>query len=264
MKNLLRFMPVLFLVLFMFVSTKLFADGQASPTTLILLMGVMLLLVTLGRPKNKGAKPASNLEQKVRGEFAKDAFSDNPQLEAKFQAAMKDYNGNMPKAALTKLTKLAPLCTTDPEIYAVALATATCHLTLGKPALAVREYTRALSLHATTDVAVELGSCYQRQGNLEKARSFYEFALDLDENNLEARSILATTYVADGDYETALEQAQLILEKDEKNASALATAAICYGLTGETLMYKSYTDKAVENGYSKKKIEETVAALKKR
>ena len=81
---------------------------------------------------------------------------------------------------------------------------------------------------------------------------------------MEARAILATTYVADGDYYTALEQAQMVLEKNDKHASALATAAISCGLTGDPVMCKHYTTQAVENGYSKKKIEDTIAALKKR
>ena len=64
-----------------------------------------------------------------------------------------------------------------------------------------------------------------------------------------------------GDYDTALEQAQMVLEKNEKHPSALATAAICCGLTGDPVMCKYYTTQAVENGYNKKKIEETIAAL---
>ena len=58
-----------------------------------------------------------------------------------------------------KLTKLAPQCTGDPERYAVAMATAQCHLILGKPLPAIREYTLALSLHPSAEVAMELCCC---------------------------------------------------------------------------------------------------------
>ena len=111
---------------------------------------------------------------------------------------------------------------------------------------------------------MDLGSCHQRLGNLDKARDSYEFALDLDEDNLEALSRIATTYVADHEWETALEYANRVIDKDESNSSALATAAICYGLLDNPVMTKYYTEQAVENGYNRKKIEETIATLKKR
>lgn len=264
MKKFAFLFPVLIFLLFMTLGNRVLATGTVSPSTLVIIMAVGLGIMVFLKPKTKSAKPSSDIEQKARGEFAKDAFADKPQLEAKFQAAIQDYNSNMPKAALAKLTKLAPLCTEEKEIYAVSMATGQVQMVLGKPIPAIREYTRALGLYPTVQGAIDLGSCHQRMGNLDKARDSYEFALDLDPENLEARAILATTYVADGDYETALEQAQMILDKNENHASALATAAICSGLTNDPVMCKHYTAKAVENGYSKKKIEETIAALKKR
>lgn len=263
MKKLLVFVPVLLFLLFTIVGSRLFASGAISQGMLLVLPFIALAIAFLSRPKTN-AKPASDLEKKVRGEFALDAFKDDPKLEAKFLAAIKDYNGNMPKAALNKLTKLAPLCTGNKEIYAVALATAQCQLVNGKPLLAIREYTRALNIHPSADVAMELGSCHQRLGNLDKARDSYEFALELDENNLEARSRIATTYVADHDFTMALKYANQIIDEDETHSSALATAAICHGILHDPVMCDYYTKQAVEHGYSKKKIEETIATLKKR
>ena len=203
------------------------------------------------KPKAKVNKPATDIEVKARGEFAKDAFADKPQLEAKFKAAIKDYNSNMPKAAMAKLTKLANLCTGDKEIYAVAMATAQCHLVIGKPLPAIREYTRALGLHPTADGALELGSCHQRLGNLDKARDSYEFAQDLDENNLEARSRIATTYVADHDFRTALDHANMVLDKDEHHASALATAlAVCWIRSTSSAIFSRIS---VNKSYSREK-----------
>lgn len=264
MKFLLMFVPVLIFLLFMRLGTGVLASGSVNPLLLIGISAVTMFVLVALRPKNKGSRTVSDLEKKARGDFAGDAFANEPQLEAKFLAAIKDYNGNMPKAALNKLTKLAPLCTGDKEIYAVAIATAQCHLIVGKPLPAIREYTKALTIHPTAEVAMELGSCHQRLGNLDKARDTYEFALDLDEDNLEALSRIATTYVADHEWETALEYANRVIDKDESNSSALATAAICYGLLDNPVMTKYYTEQAVENGYNRKKIEETIATLKKR
>lgn len=264
MKFLMMLVPVLLLLFFMRISSGVLASGSVNPLVLIAVPAVSLLLLLAVRPKNKGAKPASDLEKKARGEFAKDAFANDPKLEAKFLAAIKDYNSNMPKAALNKLSKLAPLCTGDKEIYAVALATAQCLLVNGKPLPAIREYTRALNIHPTAEVAMELGSCHQRLGNLDKARDSYEFAIELDEGNLEARSRIATTYVADHDFTMALKYANQVIDEDETNSSALATAAICHGLLHDPVMRDYYTKQAEENGYSRKKIEETIATLKKR
>lgn len=257
-------LPIVLVVLFSMYGTRLVASGTISPMTMILVGFVPLVVLFLVRPKAAAPKPVSDIEKKIRGEFAKDAFADKPDLAVKFQAVLKDYSSNMPKAALSKLQKLAPQCSTDEETYAVAVATAMIHTTLGKPKDAIREYVRALNLHPTSETAHALGSSYQRIGELDKAIDTYQYAIDLDSGNLEALSALATAYVADGSYRKGLNQAMLVLEKNETNASALATAAICYGLLDDPVMHKRYTELAVENGYKKDKIIQTVDALKKR
>lgn len=264
MKKFAFFVPVLIFLLFTTVGMRIFASGTVSPSVLLIMLPVALLMLMLVKPKSKGSKPASNLEQKARGEFARDAFANNPKLEALFLSAVKDYNSNMPKAALSKLTKLAQQCTEAKDIYAVSMATAQCHLVVGKPLPAIREYTRALNLYASPEVALELGSCHQRLGNLDKARDSYEFALDLDPDCLEAYSRIATTYVADHQFQTALDYANKVLDKDEHHASSLATAAICHGLLDNPVMSQYYTQQAVDHGYSQKKIEETISTLKRR
>ena len=264
MKKFAFVIPVLIFLGFMFVTNNLVASGNFNPMVMVGIFGGAMILMALIRPKNKQkAKPVTEIEAKVRGDFARTAFADNQQLNAKFQAALKDYSGNMPKAALSKLQKLAPLCTNDQDKYAVAVATAQIQLSLGKAVEAVRQYTTALVIHPTAELALEQGSCYQRLGELSKARSAYTYALDLDESNLEAHSAIATTYVADREYEEALGVALKVLEKNDKHASALATTAICYGLLNDPILSKRYTDLAEEQGYSRKKITDTINALKK-
>lgn len=264
MKKIGFILPVLLFVLFSVFGTRMFASGAVSPITLVIAMVVILGLSMVFRPKTKAPKPVSEVENMVRGDFAKDAFLNDPQKNAKFQAALKDYSGNMPKAAYAKLTKLAPLCQTDEETYAVAIATATVQIRLQKYPDAIRQFNKALLIHPTPEHAMTQGSCFQRLGELKKARDAYQYALDLDPSNLEARSSIATTYVADEDYEAALEEAMAVLDQNPKHASALATTAICYGLLGETGLSKNYTQMAANNGYSEKKINDTISALKKR
>lgn len=262
-KNGLFFIPILIFLAITLLGNKLFLSGNVSPTTLIIAAVVIFALLMLVRPKKPTAKPMDDVFEQVMGDYAADAFADDTQLSGKFQSALNDYSSNCPKAAISKLTKLAPQCRNDQETYAVAMATALCHISLQNYEEAIREYNRAIVLHPSSSLAVTIGSCNQRLGELKKAKDSYEFALELDPTNVEARSNLATAYVASRNYDAALKHAQLALELDEKHASSLATSAICYGLKDDALMYKHYTDLAVENGYSKEKIEKTVSALKK-
>ncbi|MBQ2927527.1 MAG: tetratricopeptide repeat protein [Oscillospiraceae bacterium] len=256
--------PVILFLLFSMAGTRLFASGSLNPTMLLGAMAIFFVVMLLLRPKNNKPKPVSDVEKLVRGDFAKDAFADDPKRSAKFQAIVRDYSNNCPKAALSKLEKFAPTCTAPEERYAVAMISAQCYISVGKFKPAIQEYTRALGLHPSSETAVSLGSCQQRMGQLTKAIDSYEFALDLDEKNLDARCKLATALVADGNYHAALDQASLALEQDPKLSSALATCAICYGMLDDAIMRKHYTRLAVENGYDEKKINDTVAALKKR
>ena len=239
-------------------------SGKINPLAMIAIGAALFVGMYLLRPKGSGPKPMTEIEQKIRGEFAKDAFADDPALGEKYQAALKDYCNNMPKAALNKLQKLSNKVTGPKEIYAVAMATAMIHTTLNKHKDAIREYIVALNQHQDADLVLSLGSCYQRVGELEKALDSYDFALELDPNLTEARTKLATALVADGRYRMGLNQAEIVLEKEKNNASALATAAICSAMLGDPLMYQRYMELAVENGYSKDKITQTVDALKKR
>lgn len=264
MKKLGFLIPILLFLGFSMILPNLLSGSSANRTTLLLIMAVIFFLGFMAKPKNKAHKAVSDVEQQVRGDFAKDAFADDPQLAARFQSALNDYSQNMPKSATAKLNKLADQCRNDQETYAVAMATALCVVQQQNFKEAIRQYNKAIVLHPTPELAIILGSTYQRLGELKKARDSYSFALDLDPTNLDARSNIATTYVADGDYDAALDQAKLVLEQHENHASALATAAICHGLLQDDVMSRQYTRLAVENGYSEKKINETIAALKKR
>ena len=260
----LRFLFPIILILGFTTLTPKLLSGNMNKGTLLIILAVFLFIAFSARPRKKAAQPAGDLEEMLLGDYAKDAFAGDVKLQSQFRVALKNYSDNLPKAALNKLQKLAPECTTDQQTYAVSMATATVLCSLGKHREAIRHYNKALVLHPTVDVAMTLGSCYQRQGELRKARDTYEFALDLDDSFLNARSSIATTYVADGDYDTALEHALLVLEKDENHASALATAAICYALLKDPIASKGYQQRAVDNGYSEKKITETISALKRR
>lgn len=256
--------PILIVGLFAIFSNRLMASGGFNPRVMIVIAVVAFGLAMLIRPKNKAGKMAPDAALTVLGDLAQDAFVDDAQLAAKFQSAVSDYIASMPKSAINKLEKLQPLCKTDADTYAVSVALGLTKTSVGDFEAAIKLYNKAVILHPTTELAATIGSCQQRIGELDAARDSYEFALDLDPSNIEARSSLATAYVADGMFEEAIEVARLALEQDENHASCLATCAICYGVLDDALLYKSYKDKAVANYYKEEKITSTVTALKKK
>lgn len=263
MKKMGFLIPILMFIVFATMSTKMMAGG-VKPTTMILVAAAMMVLLFLTKPKKGATKTADAVKAEFLSDFGLDAFADDEKLAAQFNTALDNYGKNMPKAAIAKLEKLTPLCTGEKERYAVAMASAKVYFSLQKYKDSIREYNKALVIHPTASLSSTIGDCYQRQGQLDKAREAYEFATELDPKNVDAWSRLATVYVAEGDYEEGLDQAIQALDLDPSNASCLATAAICYGLMDNNLMHKHYTKLAVENGYSESKITETVKALKKR
>ena len=256
--------PIGMFLLLSMLGTRLLASGTVDMTTFGIIAIVLVLVLIFSRSKKTPTKSADAVKDDLLDGYAVNAFAVNEELGRKFDAILNDIGKNMPKAALAKLEKLAPQCTSEKEKYAVALVTAKLQFRLQKFNNAILAYTQALVLRPSGELSVAVGDCHQRLGNLDEARDSYEFAIDLDPKNTDARSRLATTYVADWDYETALEYAEQVLDLEENNASALATAAICHGMLGDTLMRSHYTKRAVENGYSEKKITETIDTLKKR
>lgn len=265
MKKLVAFLiPIVMFLLMTLLGNRLVAGGKLGPSSIGILAIFFIVLLLVFKRKNNSTKSTEAVAAEFLDDYATDAFAGDEALKAKFYAALTDFGKNMPKSALNKLEKLEPLCTEKKDKYALALALAKTNFQLQKFPRAIREYNKAVVIHPTCAVASTIGDCYQRLGELKKAQDSYEFAIDLDPKNPDPCSRLATTYVADWDYETALDYAEHALTLDENYASALATAAICHGMLGNDLLRKSYTDKAVANGYSEKKITGTIEALKSR
>lgn len=255
--------PLLMLVCLMSVVPTILSSGF-NPTTIMLIGFIAVLGVLVFRPSKKPTRSAEEVAGEFLMGFGADAFSGDDALRNKYYSALEDFGRNMPKAAIAKLEKLAPLCTGDKEKYAVAMASAKVYFQLQKYTDTIREYNKALVLHPSCELSTRIGECYHRQGNMEKAIEAYEFATELDPQSADAWSRLATAYVAEWDWDSALEYANQALQIDSTWASALATCAISYGVRDDVLLHSHYTRLAVENGFSEEKIKETVKTLKKR
>lgn len=263
MKKLGFLVPILFVLMFTLITPRIL-NSQLNPGTMAMLAAGLFVLMMVFKPKKASTKTAQAVAEDLLDDFCSNAFADDEALDKKFQSLLHDIGANMPKSAVNKAGKLEVLCETDAQKYAVAVVCAQAWRNQQKYKEAVREYNKAIVLHPTAGLAANIGDCQQRLGNLSKAKDSYEFACELEPKNPKYLSSLATVHVADGDYETALDIAMDALELDETLSQALATAAICYGLLNDPVMHKQYTQLAVSNGYSEKKIQETVKALKER
>lgn len=255
--------PILVILSSSLLVPELLASGTNASTLIMISVGMIAVMFLL-RPKKGPSKSAQQVLDDVMDEFSQDAFSGNEALEQKFLSAVKDIGNNLPKSAVSKLQKMAPLCTTDQQKYTVAKASAVVYRLTQDWKNAIREYNKAIILHPTDYLAYNIGECNQRLGNLDKARDSYEFAIELNPNNAQYPSSLGTICVAEGDYDAAIDYAQAALSIDDRFSQALATMSICYGLLNNAQLHKHYLDLAIGAGYKHEKIESTITALKKR
>ena len=264
MKKIFSMIIPIFVILVGTIIVPRVVAGTVNSSTLIVISMGMIAFLFLFRPKKGATKSTQQVMEDVFDEYCQDAFSGSEDLEKKFMAAIQDVSQNLPKAAISKLQKLAPQCSSDQQKYAVAKASALVYRLTQDWKNAIREYNKALILNPTDILAYNIGECNQRIGNLDKARDSYEFAMELDPNNPQYPSSLGTVCVGEGNYDSAIDYALDALDLDERFSQALATLAICYGVQRNTDMYDKYSRLAVENGYSSEKIETTVKTLRKR
>lgn len=255
--------PILAILMITQVLPRMLSSG-VSPQKMIMLSGVILAVLFLVRPKKSATKTPEAVAEEVMDDFSANAFAADEALKVKFLSALKDIGGNMPKSAVSKLTKLAPQCSAKEDQYAVAMATALAYRKQNDLKNAIREYNKAVVIHPTAKLAYTIGDCHQRLGYLDKAKDSYEFAMELEPENPQYPSMIATACVGEGKYYAAMEYAQDALDLDPAFPQALATMAICAGLRDDSEAHDHYLKLATESGYSESKILDTIKALKKR
>ncbi len=225
---------------------------------ILILAGLVLALV---RPKRRKVSNKKALYQKAYGEYVQNAFCDDPKLEKKLFDAIDDYNQNKPAAAVAKLSKLRKECQRTADIYAVTVFTALCCDDMKAYEEAVRHYQAALQIRPSSSLTSNMGLCFQRLGDKEKAMTAYERAVQLDSNNANAYNNISVLYFREGDYKSALEYAEAALDANPQMPQALSAAAICCALLGYQEEYENYYRRAVTTGYDGKKIKEAIRAL---
>lgn len=256
-------LPLLLIFSFTVLMPKVLSSGM-SPMTMLLISFGLIMLMMLFRPKHSDSKTAGTVAAEIMDDYCADAFAGDDTHKDKFYSALGDIGGNMPKSAVGKLEKLSQECTGKKEQYAIAMATAAAYRRQNNLRNAIREYNKALVINPTGNLAYTIGDAYQRNGDLDKARDSYDFAMELEPENPKYPSALGTALVGDGRFSEAIGYAEDALELDPAFSQALATMAICNGILGDTDNYDHYLKLAMDNGYKEDKITETIKILKKR
>lgn len=199
--------------------------------------------------------------QKAYSDFIQNPFSEDPKLERKFYNAVHDYNQNKPSSALSKLEKLRKECQRSGDLYSVTVFTALVLDDMGHFSKAVAQYNAALHIRQNSTLYSNMGLCYQRMGDFEKAEIAYLNAVKLNSKNAYAWNNLSALYFRRGEYADALDYAEQAIEADAKLPQALSTAAICCALLEEMDDYERYYRMAVSCGYDGAKIKNAIRSL---
>lgn len=199
--------------------------------------------------------------RKAYAEFVEDAFSTDSKLEHKFFDAVHDYNRNRLSRALKKLENLRQECTNSADIRAISVFTALCLDDMRLYDKAMEQYRYALNIRPNSTLYSNIGLCHIRLGQFSEAEVAFRNAIAMDERNPYPLNNLSAMFFRQGDYTQALDYALQAIQIDANMPHALSTAAICYGLLGDTEQYELYYRRAVTAGCDGKTIKSTVAKL---
>lgn len=195
-------------------------------------------------------------------ELIGNAFSDEPKLEKRLYAAIHDFNQRQYRSALKKLSALRKECHRAANYYTVAAFTALCYDDLGQYREAIEQYSYALQIRENTTLASNLGICYERTGNKTSAIEAYERAIRADGKNPYPYNNLAQFYIRELEFEKALSYAQTAVELNNRMVQALKAMAICYAMLGNYEQYEKHFRQAVACGANAKNLKAYIENLK--
>ncbi len=240
-----------------------FLDPNPEPRDLVkiglVLVGLVLSLIKIGTPRTVSNK--KTLFEKSYPEFIQNVFSEDKKLERKFFDAVYDYNRGKPALALNKLGKLRRQCQRTADLYAVTVFTALSLDDMRLYTNAAAMYQNALQMRPNTTLASNMGLCFERSGNPEKAMEAYSKAIDLNPNNEFALNNMGSLFFKEGDYESALDYAEAAIDANPRMPQALSLASMCCALLKDTAGYENYYRKAVSAGYDGRKIKQMLHSM---
>ena len=249
---------VMGLLVYEFITTKK-VESDSVFKALVILAGAAL---TLGKIYTKNhIKRNPDVYRNVYKDLIGDAFSDGSKQSRTFFRALDFYNEDAYSKALEILGAIPAQNLPWKEKFALSVFTALCYDDMRQYARAAEEYEKAWNIRENSTVASNLGLCYQRLGQDEKAIAAYENAISMDPDNAYPYNNLAQLYIRQEEYEQALEYAVKASELHSAFYQAYSAQAVCHAMLGNRELYEKALRRAVANGSDRESIEEYVRSL---
>lgn len=228
--------------------------------------GVMMLLIALGifRSSRSADRKALQKKQQYRETYSAyigSVFPEDPKSEQLFFQAVDAYALQNYAGAWKRLKKLAPLCKTNEETYAVTVFSGFCLHNLEKYEPALEQYRQALQFGNDSTIASNMGVCYEKLGLNEFSMRYYRMAIIMDPDNPLPHNNLAQQYVRSGDYAQGMVYASHALAVKPDMLPALTAMAICSHKLGRTEDYEHYREKAIAHGANGDKLTAYIQSL---
>lgn len=195
--------------------------------TLLIVATMILAIYRMASGKGgRRKKHSPKLFREHYGELIGNAFMEPNKTSKKFFDALEYYQYDQYAKLVEAMQSLAPLCTKNDERFAVTLFMALGYDGLRSYAKAAETYEKALLYKENSTAASNLGLCYQRLGDYEKAIDAYLYAIKIEPNNAYAYNNLAQIYIRKERYEDALVYAEKAIERKENLSQAYSAMAI--------------------------------------
>ena len=231
-------------------------DSTHIIRTLLIVATMILAIWRVATGNGRGRKKHS--KQFFRdhyGDIIGGAFIEPGKGSKKFFAALEYYQYNQPAKLVEAMREVEPFCTKNDERFAVAVFKAIGYDEMRAYEKAVEHYESALTYKENSTAASNLGICYQRLGESERAIDTYLYAIKIDPRNAYPYNNLAQLYIRKENYEDALRYADMAIEKKETFREAYSAKAIAHAMLGDMEGFENAARKYALYGGSRQKIE---------
>ncbi len=225
---------------------------------------VVSLVASIGKMCTKPSADKKPLiyYEKVYAKQIGNAFSRDEKSKKQLLEALRCYNQDDYKKALSILEKLKKKRPAKSDMAVVCLFSALCYEAWGLTDSAIEEYRQLIANDNKNSTAYSnLGILYQDNEDFDSAFDCFCNAIEVDPKNHIAISNLSQFYFRVGEYRAAAFYAQKALDIVPNFRIATTLLAIIFGSAGYNEQYEYYKNLAVANGEDVKFIEKTVSEL---
>ena len=226
----------------------------------IILLTLALTVVRVFWGKKSGKIAPRVLREHYRHVIG-NVFADKPKMEKKFFHAVNLRNQNNCDKAIKVFDAMLPMCGGNDERFAVTVFKALCYDDMKLYTQAAEAYEKALTYREDSTAASNLGLCYQRLGDFDRAVSAYEWAIKIEPKNGFPYNNIAQLYIRQDRYEDAIRYAKKALKLNENLYPAWSALAICYAMLEQKEDYEEAYRRAVAGGANGEDIKDYIRSL---